>query len=221
MMRQILFLLMVIPILVFSQISEGGYPASFDMQADKSDYQVISLKAPDVTGILSREASGDIPPLPYRIGEPLACDLNLTINGNWSITDNGANILRLGIKSDNAKGLVVYYKSFSIPEGGRLFIYSKDKKQLLGAFTSRNNPSGGYFATEMIKGDELVIEYNPPGYGNSMPVIIIDQVHYIYKSFFDELKQESGPCEVNVNCPEGSNWQNEKRSVEHVKEEEN
>ena len=207
---------MVIPIFAAAQISEGGYPDSYDMSDDRGNYLVISLGSPDIENILAKERAGSIASIPHRVGEPMACDLDLVKNGSWGMTDKGKDMLRLGIRSEEAKGLVLYYKNFSIPEGGRLFIYSRDREQLVGAFTNKNNPSGGYFATEMIKGEELVLEYNPPEYGNAMPVIIIDQVHYIYKDVLDELKAGSGPCEVNVNCPEGSNWQNEKRSVAKI-----
>jgi hypothetical protein len=216
MIRHILILLFFIPILATAQISEGGYPYGFDLKSNSETYKKITLSMPDIDQVLAAESNTDGAPAPYRIGEAIETNIDLIRDGSWTNETNGKDILRLGIKSDNAKGLVIYYNAFSIPEGGSLFIYSKDRDQLIGAFTHKNNPSGGYFATEMIKGDELVIEYDPPLLGTTDPVVSIYQVHYIYKEIFTDLKGQSGPCEVNINCPEGANWQNEKRSVAKI-----
>jgi len=216
MSRHIFILFILIPFFATSQISEGGYPFGFDLKSSDDSYNYIILIAPDVDRILADEQASNTRPGPYRIGEAIATDIDLLEDGGWREVGGGERILRLGIRSDGAKGLVLYYSAFSIPEGGRLYIYSKDRSQLIGAFTHRNNPSGGYFATEMIIGDELVIEYDPPQHSTIDPVIKIYQVHYIYKEIVNDLGGQSGPCEVNVNCPEGANWQNEKRSVAKI-----
>ena len=213
MMNRWLFLiLLLIPLLGSSQISTGGYPPGYELQ---TRYNRIYLQKPDVDAILAREALPHDEPVPLRVGEALQVDIDLLRDGTLTKT-GGDNLVRLGITSEGALGLVLYYSDFWIPEGGELFIYSSDRRDLIGAFTSRNNPSGGPFATEMILGSELIIEYSAPAAQAEMPAIIIDQVHYIYRNIAYDLKGQSGPCEVNVNCPEGANWQNQKRSVAKI-----
>jgi len=214
MTRHIIILILLFPLISIAQLSEGGFPASFDLKEDIGSFNNIELQVPYIN--VNSEQGLQDNPQPFRIGEPIVAEIDLIKEGTWSEGKRGERILRLGIGSKDARGLVLYYSNFSIPEGGRLFIYSLDESQLIGAFTHKNNPSGTYFATEMIQGDELVLEYNSPKNLSQDPIIKIHQVHYIYEDVYNELKGSSGPCEVNVNCPEGGNWQNEKRSVAKI-----
>jgi len=214
MARKLIYLILLLfPVYAFTQISEGGYPAGMDLKGDDGNYKTIELAAPQI----DFPESGTSAPGPYKVGEAIVTDIQLLRDGTWSADQaNGSRILRLAIRSENARGLILYYNSFNIPDGGMLYIYSKDGSQLIGAFTSKNNPSGGFFATEMIKGDELVIEYNAPPSLVQNPQIDIYEVHYVFRDVDPMLKGLSGPCEVNVNCSEGENWQGQKRSVAKI-----
>ncbi|MDT8392501.1 MAG: T9SS type A sorting domain-containing protein [Bacteroidales bacterium] len=216
MKRFILIFVLFIPVLLNAQLSDGGYPLSMLKQNVSENYRLITLAAPDVEQLLQQDNTPREDPGPYRVGAPLSTDIDLVRDGSAESLSSGALIIRLGIQSRNARGLILYYERFRIPEGGMLYIYSKNKSQLIGAFTHKNNPAGGYFATEMISGDELVLEYNAGSSNARMPVIHIYEVHYIYRDIGNDLKGSSGPCEVNVNCPEGNSWQNEKKSVAKI-----
>ncbi len=215
-----MFRILVITLLLLStglsaQISEGGLPFGFELDLSTSVYPLVQVEAPDAGVYLNEDDYFSGEPEPYRIGLGTDVDINLSRDGSWTETDN-RRFLSLGIKAEKAKAMILYYRHFSIPEGGRLYLYSKDRSQLIGAFTSRNNPSGGYFATEIIYGEELVLEYDAPDRNTADPLIEVYQVHYIYRDVQSIVKGLSGPCEVNVNCPEGEAWQNEKRSVAKI-----
>lgn len=96
----------------------------------------------------------------------------------------------------------------------------------MGAFTSRNNkgtfnnPRG--FATGFIYGDNIVLEYYQPAHITDSVIISIESVVYGYRYInIPEILQneanprynQSGNCQVNINCPEGEEWQLEKRAV--------
>lgn len=93
------------------------------------------------------------------------------------------------------------------------------KKQHIGGFTCQNNKGDKNsiqgFATGLLYGDEITIEYFQPKEINSDAVISIAYVvhGYRYITLPDRLLGGSGDCQVNVNCSEGNNWQNEKRAV--------
>jgi hypothetical protein len=216
MTRTLLVFLLLMPIMVYSQISDGGKPLSFIRGELDDSFPLILLEAPDVSKLIAEDSKTDAGVGPYQIATAIPVEIDLMKEGSWTSFSRSERVLRIGIESKGAKALILYYNHFSIPEGGRLFIFSADKKQLLGAFTSKNNPSGGYFATEMIKGDALVLEYQAPAFSNIDPVIEIYQVHYVYRDADLQIKGQSGPCEVNVNCSEGDAWQNEKRSVAKI-----
>jgi len=216
MLRFLSFILFLLSAGLSAQVSDGGLPFSFALDQAPEKHRTFQLDAPDISLQLEENhiSAGD--PEPFQIGIGIPVEISLSQDGVWSETGEGKRFLNLGIKAENAKGIILYYKYFSIPKGGRLYIYTKDRSQLIGAFTSRNNPSGGYFATEIIYGDELVMEYNAPDDNLKEPLVEIYQVQYVYKDVETMVKGLSGPCEVNVNCPEGDAWQNEKRSVAKI-----
>lgn len=163
---------------------------------------------------------------PVRFGYPISVDWNITNSGTWLNLENGDKLWQLEINSPGALSINLLYDKFWLPEGASFFIYSKDKKQYMGAFTSRNNkgtfeqPRG--FATGFIYGDNTVLEYYQPAHVTGTAIISIQSVVYGYRyiNIPEILRDEanigynqSGDCQVNINCPEGEDWQAEKRAV--------
>lgn len=216
-MKKVLLLcLMFVPVMLLAQISDGGEPLSFSYETDREGINTRTLDAPNIQALLDEDQKIEAGPAPYRIGHAIPVEIDFIKEATLTNFSRHEQVFRMAIRSEGAKALILYYRKFSIPEGGKVFIYSEDKSQLIGAFTSRNNLSGGYFATEMIYGEELIIEYEPPFNSNTEALIEIYQVHYVYRDAEAHIKGSSGPCEVNVNCPEGQGWQNEKRSVAKI-----
>jgi V8-like Glu-specific endopeptidase len=83
-----------------------------------------------------------------------------------------------------------------------------------------DNPKGGPYSIENLKGDNVVLEYVAPG-GVGKPKLHISDLGYKY------LDEQGGPisgfnspadsCMINVNCPEGDFWQNQKKGVVHLR----
>ncbi len=63
-----------------------------------------------------------------------------------------------------------------MPEGSKLFLYNEAKTQVIGAFTSQNNPESGLFATEFIQGEAVTLEYTEPAGTTEEAVISISEV---------------------------------------------
>jgi hypothetical protein len=116
----------------------------------------------------------------------------------------------------DAQGLIVSYKDFYIPKGGKLFIYNDDKSQVLGAYTHNTNPDGGQFSTDIIYGNKLVFEYVASETDNEQPRIVVNDVGYIYSKNLNASPSSSDTCMVNINCAEGDDWQRQKRGVVHL-----
>ncbi len=217
----ILFLIILVwlsfPAFLGAQISQGGLPYSVSMSLlpDTGTYVLTERPALD---ILLRE--DDHAALPYRFAVNLPVDLGIEKSGQWHRTSGGLNIWRLNIKSTGAQALILYFDRFNIPEGGRVFVYNPKRTQILGAFTSLNNNDLSTFATGLMFGDELTLEYNAPD-GAPLPEIHISEIGHAYRGIthYPRLTDDfggSGPCMVNVNCAEGANWQKEKRSLTRI-----
>lgn len=162
--------------------------------------------------------------LPPRFGYPIDAGLNLNNSGKWTELPNGDKVWILKIHSPGALSINLLFDKFWIPEGGKLFLYSQDKKQVHGAFISKNNkgtktdPAG--FATTLVFGEYTILEYYLPKVIEDKTMISIDKIVHGYRDIglFDKSYSTSGfggsgSCQVNVNCPEGADWQNEKNAV--------
>ena len=226
---------------MFAQISAGGTPPSFafeSMATMSSGKQFVINPDFDVKQQIEqdrKEQSEAMGNLPLRLGRLLFPNekeggLDLIRDGEKTILPNGTEIWRLGIKSPGALAIGLYYDKFIIPEGGKLFIYNPNdkEKQLIGAYTERNSQKNRKFATELLLGDEVVLEYVAPLKSNSvraifknshLPQINISSIVYAYNHVVQNNSHlgESASCMVNINCsPEGDNWQDEKKGVAKI-----
>lgn len=164
---------------------------------------------------------------PPKIAQAIPASFDLARNGEWTQLSDGSYVCRMRIRSEGALAIMFSYADFFIPEGAFLYIYNKDKTQILGAYTNRTNPKGGAFATEMIAGDDIIFEYNTSS-KSQLPRVVVDELGYCYNNI--SLKQmkrkanlkvtdmdtelgESSYCMININCEEGLDWQTEKRGV--------
>ena len=200
---------------IFAQLSEGGTPPSFQysvVNALKKSISTRVIPSPSNIEELKKEDS-QIPSIgyPQRIGASIPAEIDLYEDGVKSELDNGDQIIRYTIESKDAAELIVYYDDFYIPQGGKLFIYGKDKSQVIGAFTHNTNPSTTKYATEAIHGDQLTLEYVVSKTSEEAPKIKIGEVGYLYNDPY--LDYDSEPCMIDINCPEGTNWQTQKRGV--------
>lgn len=203
-----------------SQISEEGIPASFNEQSTlKSQLSTVQIpvnfSVEDMKVVDAWQVSQGAP---LAVSTLIDTDLNMDNAGHWLTLSSGQKIWQLHLQAKGAIALMLYYDTFYIPEGGKLFIYNAEKTHLLGAYTSRTNPAGKSFATEFVAGDNITLEYEPSLSGEQAN-IKINQIGYGYNhlSVFSELKSTgpgaSGSCMVNINCEEGEEWQTEKNGV--------
>ncbi|MEW6051125.1 MAG: hypothetical protein AB1644_08720 [Candidatus Zixiibacteriota bacterium] len=205
---------------VLGQVSIGGQPLTFVDQSLSASIPVKLMPSVDNRALLAEDEAEQSKDVPLRFGYPF--DVNFTTDnaGFWQILPNGDRLWRLRIASPSAFSINLLYDRFWLPEGAKLFLYSEDQSFLIGAFTSQNNKAEGQFATAPVKGDVCVLEYYEPASASQRGVISISRVIHAYRNLFDRhaLKGvldygDAGACNVNVNCPEGADWQDIKRGV--------
>jgi hypothetical protein len=205
------------------QLRVAGEPASSTFNIPRDIEGMVRIPQPDLSVILQEDEKF---PSPYRFGVVLPVDISPDHSGSWSILTDGTEIWRATVLAPGALALSAYFDKFHIPEGGRLFIYNQDKSMIIGAFTSLNNSESGLFSTELILGNEMTLEYVKPAGSGLFPVIHLNEVTYAYRGveflYRDgDSPEMSGKCEVNVNCPEGADWQSQKKGITriHIKRE--
>jgi len=213
----------------FSQISYGGSPISESKINLSSDIDHIQLRAPDMELIRAMDLQDEKNGTLQKIGQMIDVDINMNNSGTWDILDDGQQVWRLQISSDNALALNLYFSEFDLPPGSQLYVYSPDKMQTIGGFSDKNNADGGTFSMELIYGESLILEYVSPRprivdgidyqFENNA-IIDVSRVNYVYRNapdpFRDKGFDDSQECEVNINCSEGNSWQDEKRGVARI-----
>lgn len=152
----------------YAQIGQGGIPNSL-----KPDYHVtgvpqkVTLHSEKFQSLLDQSSdlgSGQSQAIAYQVGWGVPANLDVARNGTWTYLGDGSKIWRLEIEVPNAKASAVYYNKFFLPEGVSLYLTNDNKRQILGAYTSKNNPVNGVFSNEPIQGSTIHMELNVASY---------------------------------------------------------
>ncbi len=218
--RLVLFSFMILTgFASFAQISQGGSPVSFSQSGLNEQFNRIALQQPDLqTLALEDQANAESPyPGPERMGYSIPVNVDLKSAGSMETLPDGSKIWRLTLSSPGALALGVYYSNFFLPEGSSLFLYNESKTQVIGAFTSENNPESGLFATEFIEGDDVTLEYTEPAGTTERSAIFISEIAYAYRFItFESNGRETNlslPCMINVKCSEGNGWEDQIQGI--------
>jgi len=204
---------------LFGQLSVKGTPFGLipEMQARLSSPVFVQMKEVNVDALIEEDRVLDtVPDKPYRFGENLYVDLNPKNSGIWDTLDDGSRLWRLGIISKNALSINLAFNKYLLPEGAKLFVHTPDGKEVIGAFTELNNQDDGYFATTLVNGDRIIIEYYEPYWVEFPGELNLWRVTHGYRGPGALLTKgfgSSGSCNVNVVCPEGQCWDHQIRSV--------
>jgi len=198
-------------LLIFGNLHAQNIQSDFLVSG--SEVPMLSFDKPsDIDELINAEAvKGQI----YNFGKFVVCDITSQSDGKWTDVDGG-RVWSLAIHAEDAKGLSLYYDDFWIPSGGELYIYNPSQSQKIGPFTTKNNHSSGVFATELIYGDMLILEYFQPYFQTEDLKLSINRFAYAYRDISGgELSgyNSSDDCQVNANCSEGDAWENQKKSV--------
>ncbi len=208
----LIFLTFILSYIANAQISYGGEPLSFKQHSLKSA-SVFNTPNFDYQKLVQEDLQADRAK-PYRYGKLHEVNLSPYNSGTWSTASNGDRIWQLEIQSAKAFSIGLIFDKFKLNEGAKMFIFSADHQQVIGSFTNENNNKSGWFSTIAVAGEKIIIEIDLSAnkeYGE----INISGIIHDYKNAFG-LKTgfgASAACNVNINCPKGVNWQNEKRSV--------
>lgn len=123
--------------------------------------------------------------------------LDMQEHGTWEQLPNGDRIWRLKLYADSKilTGIGIHAdKTINIPEGGRLFFYSDDKKYVVGPVTEPNVKNAKQLLVNTIPGKNIWVEYYEPHSQRGHTVFNIDAILYRFVefpySFSHPLKQE-------------------------------
>lgn len=159
-MKRILLYLVSIFIVcqAFAQYESAGMPLKYtqkinglkrsvsnffiDINADTTKVSLDSLNRKFVSGV--------------------TCPIDISMNDGSVFVEDGLKIWRVGLRSEDAKGIALFFDKFLLPEGGKLFVYNPDQTIVYGAFTSENNNDENTLLIRPLQADSIVVEYQEP-----------------------------------------------------------
>ncbi len=203
-----------------AQPSSGGIPLSFT-EAFRQAHGALPLKmrqAPrlNLKRILREDEQFIGAP---RFAAPVAVDYSLENSGEWTELADGGLLWRLKVRSEGALAVAAFYREMYLPPGSKLFLYSEDGKQVLGAYTFHNNRPSGQFMAGFIRGETVVIEYYEPAAARGQGRFRIFRIDHAYRQEAESASLlnfgfgTAWGCHKNANCPEGNSWEQQKRSA--------
>ena len=206
----------------FGQLSQPGTPPSFQTKSLTGSIPTVVMPALNMTSIEQQDLQEDLAGIPPRFGLPYEVNYSLSNSGIWEDYPDGSRVWRLKVTAPDALSINFCYSDWHMPPGAEFYVYSADRRHVIGAFTERNNKQDRVFATGLVYGDAVILEYYEPAEVRGQGSATISRIVHGYRYIADLVEMDgveesfgsSGPCQVNVNCsPEGNSWQDEKRSV--------
>ncbi len=207
-----------------AQISLPGTPYSFKNQSLQSEKIPTIQTAPiDLQKLAKEDAADEADNLPPRFGHIFDVQYTLQNSGKWTTLQNGDRLWRLQIHCPDARSINLTYRDFYLPKGGKFHLYNPSKSKVLGTFTSHNNHKSRLFATNLIEDEQVVLEYYEPAAVKGQGTIDISRIVHGYRFIRSPQSDSektgfgcSAPCNVNINCSEGNDWQDQKRAVARI-----
>ena len=214
--NSILFFSLFFPFSIFAQVQgDGGVPKTFKKTSNYKTIDTWFFETPDLVALKQEDDqydnSGD---RPWRFGYNNYTELNLNNSGTWLDLKNGGRIWQLVLTCENALTVNLSFTNTEIPKGNELYVFNPEKSFILGAFKQKHIYNGE-LGTELVPGSTVVIEYYVPK-ENLVGSVNVSTVTHGYRTaseFMEKAFGSSGSCNMNVNCPDGSSWVNERNSV--------
>lgn len=212
-------LFFICSITAFAQINDGSTPKSF-VPAFYLNQTIPLTTMPALNmGLINQEnTERDAKGILMFNTQIQPTNIQLGTQGVWNKYPNGDQIWRTRVQAKDAKGVVLYFSNFRIPTGAKLYVYSLDKKEVLGGFTSENNQMSGKFALGPIYSDDVIVEYFEPARVAGQGQFTIDGIGNMYRfAKTTDNFGDSDPCQVNVNCsPEGTGKTQQRDAVARI-----
>lgn len=195
---------------------DGGIPKNHKT-ALTSQLKTVHFPEPDIQALRAEDAINDVEKTgPWRFGYNNDSWLNMQNSGEWYDLSNGGKVWVIRLECKKALTVNLTFEDLVIPEGNELYVYNQDKSFILGKFVEKHVYEG-QLGTELLPGSVAIVEYYVAPENTGKPVsLTIDKVTHGYRTageYMEKALGESGNCNMNVNCPDGAAWEDQKRGV--------
>lgn len=173
----------------------------------------------DIKALLEKEMLENITEKagPFKIAEAIPVDINVVQEASW-IEEGNYEHGSFTIIAAGAKSISVNFDQFKLPKGAELYVYSENGEMITGPITENENNENNFWGSWVYKGQKLTIEFKTPIQDRATIKLHMASIAYGYKDIYQPKVPSgnfgtSGSCNVNVLCPAGNGWENERNSV--------
>ena len=204
--------------LIFGQQGDGGTPTGLDyFTKTGTEVSRYNFAQPDVEKLRAEDEVNDaLKNGPWRFGFNYSTALDIYNAGSWTTKPNGDQVWLMEVSSDRAKTINLTFSNTVIPEGNELYVYNPEQTFILGKFT-QNHIYKGELGAELVPGNTVIVEYFVPAKNtNNLGHVEVSRVTHGYRTaeeFQEKALGSSGSCNMNVNCPDGAAYMNQRNSV--------
>jgi len=158
---------------------------STELRAARNDISVFEMPAVDTDALLKEDLLNESNfRSSYRFAHTFDTDIDLRRDFAAETLPDGVKVWRTNIVSKGAYSINLLLKNFDLPEGGRLFVYSADGRQVLGAFDHRNNSPRKILPIRPVAGENIIVEYSEPASASFEGHFTITEVNHDYRNVF-------------------------------------
>lgn len=152
----------------------------------------------------------------YRFGFEHEVQFDFFEQATKTMLPNGNRLSQWIVECPNALSVNVIFNRFTLASGTRLYLVNKELNQYVGAYTSLNNNSANVLGTDLLDGSKIVIEVIEPKEVIGQSTLHVGTIVHGYLPLEEMILKsfgQAGSCNIDVNCPLGQGWENQRNSV--------
>ena len=202
-------------VLLFCLKTFADTPPGFKI-GDPRGLPVLQMPSINKDSILLQDSIRDLSgSYPFRFGYNHSLSVSPATHGRWINMPGYGRVWQLGIHCPGASSINLAFRSFELPVGAKLYLYSADKQIVFGPYTHEQNYADKEFGTDLIGSESVVLEYVEPATAFGQVPFELFRLTHGYRGYTDFSKAlgDAGNCHNNVNCPQYSQYNPQKRSV--------
>jgi V8-like Glu-specific endopeptidase len=173
--------------------------------------ETVTLPPLDLVRLQAEDAADAGQAVPYRIGVAREVGASLRA-GTLEALPGGAALWRLAVASPGAPWMSVTLAGLAPLPGLEVRFHDPAGAVVLGPVAAERIAPSGVLASPVVPGDTLVVEVFVPS--GPLPDLAVASAVTGYKAFGPA--RGAGACNIDINCPEGAEWQSDKRAVAHI-----